>query len=81
MWFVASRETNLSHLCHKTYSVVPKSVLGKIGCIVSYNILGIGTANINWKTVKAVKYVHRATTSTIKCKQKDLVYGTNNQIM
>ena len=67
MCIIASRPTYLAHLWHKTYSVGPTKVLEKYLCVVTSNILEIGTAESNWKLVKAVKFEQRATTSTLKC--------------
>ena len=78
MWVIKSRKTQLEHIWHKTYSVGPIRVLGKPGCIMTYEIMVIDTAERNWKLVKVVNSVQRDTTITLKSKQHTLVYGTNH---
>ena len=39
--------------------------------------IGIGSAERHWNIVKAVKTGKRANTSTIKCKNQELIYGAS----
>jgi hypothetical protein len=50
-------------------------VLGKLACLVLSKILGIGTAERNWKQVKAVKSGQRVNTTIDKTRKQVLVYG------
>ena len=70
MWIIAKSPTQAAHLWHKTYSLVPMNILGKLACIVTSNILGIGTAESHLKQVKKVKSVQRNNTGTLKYKKQ-----------
>jgi hypothetical protein len=48
------------------YSIETTEVLGKLACLVLSKILGIGTAERNWKQVMKVKKGDRATTGVDK---------------
>ena len=61
----------VAHTWHKTYLVGSTIILGKLGCIVCSKILGICTAERNWKQIKAVKTGQRAALSAEKCKKCD----------
>ena len=69
----------LAHEWHKTYSVGPIKVLGNLACIVTSKILGIGSAERHWKTVKYLKTYQRGNTGDIKCKKQALIYSTSIQ--
>ena len=53
LWPVAANME--AYRWHKTYSLGITEVLGKLACIVTSKILGIGSAERNWKQVKRVK--------------------------
>ena len=55
-------------------------MLGKLACLVLSKILGIGTADSNWKQVKAVKSGQRVNTSIDKTKKQVLVYAQYQQM-
>ena len=55
----------------RRYLVGSTIILGKLGCIVCSKILGIGTAERNWKQIKAVKAGQRAALGAEKCKNFD----------
>ena len=71
MWFIAAMPDQAAHTWHKTYSVGSTIILGRLGCIVCSKILGIGTAERNWKQIKAVKTGQRAALGAEKCKKCD----------
>ena len=50
-------------------------VLGKLACFVLLKILGIGTAERNWKQVKAIKSGQWVNTGIDKTKKQDLIYA------
>jgi len=75
MWFIAAMPDQAAHTWHKTYSVGCTVILGRLGCIVCSKILGIGTAERNWKQIKAVKTGQRAALGAEKCKKQALIYG------
>jgi hypothetical protein len=54
-------------------------VLGKLACLVLSKILGIGTAERNWKQVKAVKSSQRVKTGINKTKKQVLIYAQYQQ--
>jgi hypothetical protein len=53
---MAADENCKAYRWHFKYSYPQTKVLGKLACLVLSKILGIGTAERNWKQVKAVKY-------------------------
>lgn len=79
MWFIAEQLDQPAHVWHKTYSVGITEILGLLACIVTSKILGIGTAERNWKQLKSGKNGQRASLSAEKCKQQALIYGRYQQ--
>ena len=69
----------VAHIWHKTYSVHCTEILGLLGCLVTSKILGIGTAERNWKQIKAIKTGQRANMGAEKCKQQALIYDRYQQ--
>ena len=63
------------HNWHQNYSLLFMDVLGKLVCLVRSKILGIGTAERNWKQVKAVKVGQWTNTSTTKAKHQLMIYS------
>ena len=55
-------------------------VLGKLACLVLSKILGIGTAERNWKQVKYIKSGLRSSTGTEKVKKQTALYGQYQEI-
>jgi hypothetical protein len=54
--------------------------LGKLACLVLSKILGIGTAERNWKQVKYIKSGLRSHTDTDKVKKQAALYGQYPQV-
>lgn len=80
IWHAADDDEAFAYRWHKTYAVGITEVLGKLGGLVTSKILGIGTAERNWKQYKAVKSGQRALTSTLKSKKQVLIYGKYQQM-
>ena len=49
--------------------------MGNLACLVTSKILGIGTAERNWKQIKAVKLGQRTNTGTDKTKKQVMIYS------
>ena len=79
MWYITEQPATAADTWHKTYSVACSEVLGRMGCVVTSKILGIGTAERNWKQIKAVKTGQRTNLGPEKCKQQALIYGRYQQ--
>ena len=75
MWHIAEQPGTVAHIWHIIYSVAYTEILELLGYIVTSKILGIGTAERNWKQTKAVKTGHRANLGAEKCKQQALIFG------
>ena len=54
-------------------------VLGKLACLVQSKILGIGTAERNWKQVKLMKSGQQSSIGSEKCKKQVALYGIYQQ--
>jgi hypothetical protein len=56
MWCVAGKSDFVVACCwHHTWMLSRNKVLRKLACLVLSKILGIGTAERNWKQVKKIK--------------------------
>ena len=55
MWDAAQGDDVKAYRWHQRYSLQGTKVLGKLACLVLSKILGIGTAERNWKQVKYIK--------------------------
>ncbi len=55
IWIMASDENIQGYSWHQKYSLDCTDVLGKLACLVLSKILGIGSAERNWKQVKKIK--------------------------
>jgi hypothetical protein len=55
IWMVAAKPDTEGFCWHVKYSIETTEVLGRLPCLVLSKILGIGTADRNWKQVKRVK--------------------------
>lgn len=73
IWALAEDSQEEAFHRHQNYSLLYTQVLGKLACLVPSKILGIGTAERNWKQVKAVKSGQRTNTSVIKAKHQVMV--------
>jgi len=65
---------------HYKYSLPVTKVLCKLACLVLSKILGIGTAERNWKQMKAVKSGQRVNTGMDKTKKQVLIYAHYQQM-
>ena len=64
-----------SHLWHAQCSLHCTEVLGRVACIVTSKILGIGNAERQWGAVKKLKSNQRASLSAEKTKKQSTIYG------
>ena len=80
IWIMAADDHCKAYRWHYKYSYQQTKVLGKLACLVLSKILGIGTAERNWKQVKAVKSGQRVNTTIDKTRKQVLVYGQYQQI-
>jgi hypothetical protein len=55
--------------------------LGRLACLVLSKILGIGTAERNWKQVKKVKKGDCAKTGVDKTTKQVLIFSQHDQMM
>jgi len=65
---------------HLTWTVPRSTVLGKLACLVLSKILGIGTAERNWKQVKKLKSGDRSNLSMHVTTKMTNVYGQYQQM-
>ena len=72
---MAADENCKAYRWHFKYSDQQTKVLGKLACLVLSKILVIGTAERNWKQVKAVKSGQRVNTSIDKTRKQVLIYA------
>jgi hypothetical protein len=80
IWIMASDINTKAYRWHCKYSLSTTKVLGKLACLVLSKILGIGTAERNWKQVKAVKSGQRVNTGIDKTKKQVLIYANYQQM-
>jgi len=80
IWIMANNIDTLAYRWHFKYSLPVTKVLGKLACLVLSKILGIGTAERNWKQVKAVKSGQRVNTGMDKTKKQVLIYAHYQQM-
>jgi hypothetical protein len=79
IWIMAGKPDCEAYRWHQKYSLQSTTVLGKLACLVLSKILGIGTAERNWKQVKAVKSGQRSNTGIDKTKKQVLIYAQYQQ--
>jgi hypothetical protein len=79
IWIMAADENAKAYQWHYKYSLPTTKVLGKLAYIVLLKILGIGTAERNWKQVKAIKSGQRLNTGIDKTKKQVLIYAQYQQ--
>ena len=72
---MAADENCKAYRWHFKYSYQQTKVLGKLACLMLSKILGIGTAERNWKQVKASKSGQRVNTSIDKTRKQVLIYA------
>jgi len=76
MWEPVARGDRVpAYRWHQRWSLHTTKVLGKLACIVESKILGIGTAERNWKQVKLMKSGQRSNIQSEKCKKQVTLYG------
>jgi hypothetical protein len=80
IWIMASDINTKAYRWHYKYSLSTTKVLGKLACLVLSKILGIGTAERNWKQVKAVKSGQRVNTGINKTAKQVLIYAHYQQM-
>jgi len=81
MWEPAARGDRVpAYRWHQRWSLHTTKVLGKLACIVESKILGIGTAERNWKQVKLMKSGQRSNIQSEKCKKQVTLYGNYQQV-
>jgi hypothetical protein len=68
---IATDDTTKAYKWQHKYIYHQTKVLGKSVCLVLSKILGIGTAEQNWKQVKAVKSGQRVNTTIDKTRNRD----------
>ncbi len=69
--------TGKSHLWHKKYSYCQTKVLGKFACRVCSKIVGIGSAERNWATVKHLKTDKRSHLSPEAVEKQATIFGAS----
>jgi hypothetical protein len=80
IWIMAADKNCKAYRWHFKYSYQQTKVMGKLACLVLSKILGIGTAERNWKQVKAVKSGQRVNTSIDKTRKQVLIYAQYQQM-
>jgi hypothetical protein len=65
---------------HHTWTLPRTKVLGKLACLVLSKVLGIGTAERNWKQVKKIKYGDHANLGNKVTAKISNVYGQYQQV-
>lgn len=79
IWIIAALDETQAYDWHKKYTLLSTKVLGRLACFVTSKILGIGTAERNWKQVKNVKSGQRVNTSIEKTKKQVLINAMNGE--
>jgi hypothetical protein len=81
MWYTAGK-SDFVVACHwhHTWMLSRTKVLGKLACLVLSKILGIGTADRNWKQVKKIKYGDCANLGNEVTVKITHVYGQYQQV-
>ena len=80
LWITAADPSTQSHRWHQMYSLTRSTVLGKLACLVLSKILGTGTAECNFKQIKAAKKGQRANLGNDKAKKQVLIHGAHQQM-
>ncbi len=80
MWDTAQGDDVKAYQWHQRYSLQGTKVLGKLACLVLSKILGIGTAEQNWKQVKFTKLGLHSHTDTDRVKKQAALYGQYQQV-
>ena len=80
IWITATDPSEQAYHWHQKYSLHCTEVLGKLACLITSKILGIGTAERNWKQIKAVKSGQRMNTGMDKTKKQVMIYSQYQQM-
>ncbi len=81
MWYTAGKSDFIVACCwHHTLMLLRTKVLGKLACLVLSKILGIGTAERNWKQVKKIKHGDRANLGNKVTAKITNIYGQYQQV-
>jgi hypothetical protein len=80
IWIMAGVKNVQGFQWHKKYSLDCTDVLGRLACIVQSKILGIGSAERNWKQVKKIKRGDRARTGIDKTAKQELIYAQSQML-
>jgi hypothetical protein len=81
MWYAAGKsDFVVAGRWHHTWMLPRTKVLRKLACLVLSKILGIGTAEHNWKQVKKIKYGDRANLGHKVTAKITNVYGQYRQV-
>ncbi len=81
MWYAAGKSDFVVACCwHHTLMLLRFKVLGKLACLILSKILGIGTAEGNWKQVKKIKYRDHANLGNEVTAKISNVYGQYQQV-
>jgi hypothetical protein len=81
IWVSAEDPSEKAFCWHQNYSLLYTEVLGRLACLGTSKILGIGTKERNWKhQVKAVKSGQRTNTGVLKAKYQVMIYSQYQQM-
>jgi hypothetical protein len=81
MWYAAGKSDFVVACCWHHTGMLPRTkVLGKLACLVLSKILGIGTAEHNWKQVNKIKYGDHANLGNKVTAKITNVYGHYQQV-
>jgi hypothetical protein len=81
MWYAAGKSDFVVACCwHHTWMLPGTKVLGKLACLVLSKILGIGTAERNWKQVKKIKFRDCANLGNKVTAEITNIYGQYQQV-
>ena len=80
IWITAADPSEQAYRWHQKYSLHCTEVLGKLAFLVTSKILGIGTAERNWKQIKAVKLGQRMNTGMDDTKKQVMIYSQYQQM-
>ena len=78
-WVFAEYSKSIAHAWHFTYYRPITDIIGRMGCIVTYKVLGIGYGERSWKATKQMKDGKRNKLGNCKVEKKKVVYGRYQQ--
>jgi hypothetical protein len=74
-WTSSDILNNRSHFWHKKHSVHCTAIFGKFACVVTSKIIGIGSAERQWRDVKQLKQGQRTHLSAPAVRMQSTLYG------